>query len=476
MTAPITAARTGGASFRVAGIPVTIHVSFLLVIGLLGLGVGGIDRLLVWVGVATLAVLLHELGHGLVGRLAGLQPRIDLAGFGGVTSWSVARAGASRGGLGRGWSLAISLAGPGIGFVGGFVALALGAPCCRIPADADLLGFAAGVWLFASFGWGILNLLPILPLDGGQALREVLPGTPAQRLQRAAIVGAVVGAALASWALANGAAFLALLAGWITWSNIQQIRQARERSGPGMADLAAAQEAARGGDLASTIDRAGAVARSDVPPRVRQAAVALLVRALQATGDHRQAYRVVVDPRRDVVLPTELVGAAIAAHPDHRSVDTVVRGWVARSRDREARGLAAVVLAAHGHHDEVRTLLAAEQDEQERGSEPVVDAPVAVAVQTAAHQDGQYATAAALGWDLVAREGASLRSPVLAYNTACSLARAGRPDDAVHALSIALRLGFADLELLAGDEDLASLHDHPAWPHLRRGEPAPSGR
>ncbi len=441
---------------------------------------GGLDRLVVWAGVATAAVLLHELGHGLVGRMAGLQPRIDLAGFGGVTSWSVDQSGRSRGGLGRGWSLAISLAGPGIGFVGGFVALALGAPCCRIPAGAGLGGFAAGVWLFASFGWGILNLLPILPLDGGQALRELLPGTPAQRLQRAAIVGAVVGAALASWALATGAAFLALLAGWITWSNIQLIRDAREGNAPGMTGLSAAQEAAHAGDLAGTIEQAATVARSDAPTRVRQAAVTLLVRALQATGDRRQAYAIVTDPRRDVVLPTDLVGSAIAAHPDRRAVDTVVRGWAARSHDREARGLAAVVLASHGHHEEVRTLLQAGSAEDEpvveRGSEPVVDAPVAVAVQTAAHQDGEYATAAALGWHLVAREGAALRSPVLAYNTACSLARAGRPDDAVHALSIALQLGFTDLELLAGDEDLAILHDHPAWPHLRRGEPAPSGR
>lgn len=468
MTAPITAARTGGVSFRVTGIPVTIHASFLLVIGFLGLGVGGLDRLLVWVAVAMAAVLLHELGHGLVGRLAGLQPRIDLAGFGGVTSWSVDREGRSRGGLGRGWSLAISLAGPGIGFVGGFVALALGAPCCRIPEGADLAGFAAGVWLFASFGWGFLNLLPILPLDGGQALRELLPGTPAQRLQRAAVVGAVVGAALASWALAGGRAFLALLAGWITWSNIQQIRQARERSGPGMADLAAAQEAAHAGDLAGAIERATTVARSEAPERVRQAALMLLVRALHTVGDHGQAYRLVTDPRRDVMLPTALVGATIAAHPDHRTVDTVVRGWAARSRDREARGLAAVVLAEHGHHDEVRTLL----EGSNQRTEPAVDAPVAVAVQTAAHRDGAYATAAALGWNLVAGDDAALRSPVLAYNTACSLARAGRPDDAVHALSIALRLGFADLDLLVDDEDLATLHDHPAWPQLRRGEPA----
>ena len=59
MTAPITGARTGGVSFRLAGIPVTIHASFLLVIALLGFGLGGIERIATWAAVATVAVLLH---------------------------------------------------------------------------------------------------------------------------------------------------------------------------------------------------------------------------------------------------------------------------------------------------------------------------------------------------------------------------------------------------------------------------------
>ncbi len=467
MTAPITAARTGGVSFRVGGIPVTIHLTFLLVIAFLGFDAGGLDRVAVWVAVATAAVLVHELGHAVVGRLAGLQPRIDLAGFGGVTSWSAHQHGRSRGGLGRGWSLAISLAGPFTGFLGGGIAVALGAPCCRIPAGGDLAAFAAGVWLFASFGWGILNLLPILPLDGGQALRELLPGTPAQRLQRAAAVGVVVGGLLVAWALTTGQAFLALLAGWIAWSNVQQVQAARSaRPGSPASRVAALQEAARAGDAARVIEESAELYPTATEPRVRQFAVLTHIQGLLRAGRTADAYRAVVDPRRDVDLPTELVGGVVARHPDRREVDTVARGWAARATHRDTRGLAAVVLSAHGHHDEVLTLLRGATTDP-----PVVEAGVAVAVQTAAHQAGRHDTAAAIGHALLGPGG--LRSPVLAYNTACSLARAGRPDDAVRTLSDALRLGFSDLELLAGDDDLAALHDHPAWPRLRQGEPVP---
>ena len=460
MTAPITGARTGGVSFRIAGIPVTIHASFLLVIALLGFGLGGIDRIATWAAVATVAVLLHELGHGLVGRLAGLAPRIDLAGFGGVTSWS----GRGRGELGRGWSLAISLAGPGIGFVGGFVALLLGAPCCTVPATADLGTFAAGVWLFASFGWGILNLLPILPLDGGQALRELLPGTPAQRLRRAAIVGVVAGAALVVFALVSEAVFLALVAGWITWSNVQQVQAVGDTGPEGPSALVArVQEAARAGDHATVVALSRRLVDGDADTRVRQFAAVALVQALVASGGDAEAYRLVTDPRRDVALPTELVGAVVARHPDRVAVAGAAQRW-ATAADRDTRGVGLVVLAAHGRHDEVRRLV---ESLPVTDDGPLVDAGVAVAVQVAAHRAGAFADAAAIGARLIAAGG--LHSPVLAYDTACSLARAGRRDDAVEALRTALRMGFADHDLIARDEDLVALHDHPAWPELRAG-------
>ncbi len=52
------------------------------------------------------------------------------------------------------------------------------------------------------------------------------------------------------------------------------------------------------------------------------------------------------------------------------------------------------------------------------------------------------------------------------YNHACSLARAGRPDEAIDALSRAILLGYDDIGHMEADPDLESLHDHPDFQAL----------
>ena len=57
--------------------------------------------------------------------------------------------------------------------------------------------------------------------------------------------------------------------------------------------------------------------------------------------------------------------------------------------------------------------------------------------------------------------------PTHAYNAACSLARLGRSDEAVHALLEAADAGYRDLAHLDADPDLASLRDHARFSALR---------
>lgn len=52
------------------------------------------------------------------------------------------------------------------------------------------------------------------------------------------------------------------------------------------------------------------------------------------------------------------------------------------------------------------------------------------------------------------------------YNLACSLARAGRADEAIDALSRAVLLGYDDLDHMESDPDLESLRSHPDFQAL----------
>jgi hypothetical protein len=72
--------------FSLFGFPIQADASFLLITAMLGFGLPK-EHLLIWIGVAALAVLFHELGHAFAARSLGGEARIELAGLGGLTHW-----------------------------------------------------------------------------------------------------------------------------------------------------------------------------------------------------------------------------------------------------------------------------------------------------------------------------------------------------------------------------------------------------
>ncbi|MBC8063604.1 MAG: M50 family metallopeptidase [Chlorobia bacterium] len=156
---------------RMFGIPISLHITlvFFLVPAISGRGLG-LWYSLEWIVLVVLSILLHELGHALTAkrfRLTNLS--IMLHGFGGFA--------VSSGNRTPTQSLMISLAGPAVTFVLGFLCLGIGA----YGGDSATPGTQASTQLFLieSLGrfnilLGILNLLPSLPFDGGQALVAIL--------------------------------------------------------------------------------------------------------------------------------------------------------------------------------------------------------------------------------------------------------------------------------------------------------------
>jgi Zn-dependent protease len=205
--------------FGLLGFPVQADLSFLIVLAFLGYSTldRGLSFLVVWVVIAALSILVHELGHAVAARATGASPHIALIGFGGVTSFDT-----PTGGLSRVRSVGISVAGPATGLALGGVLLLIRRSAALDPGS--LTAYAVDAGIFVTLGWGILNLLPILPLDGGNVLVELLPGSPERRLRLAAAVSVAFAVIAGVFALLAGQLYAALLAGWFAIGNVSTAR------------------------------------------------------------------------------------------------------------------------------------------------------------------------------------------------------------------------------------------------------------
>jgi Zn-dependent protease len=172
--------------FRIGKIPVRVQPAFFLVALLLGASGDDVRTVVAWGLIVFGSVLLHELGHAVAGLAFGLEPSIELHPMGGTTSWT------SKESLRAAPRVVISLAGPFAGFVLAAVVVALGPRA--FPSFAG--GFVYANLLFVNLTWGLLNLVPMLPLDGGNVMRHLLNALTSGRGEAPARIVSMAVAAL----------------------------------------------------------------------------------------------------------------------------------------------------------------------------------------------------------------------------------------------------------------------------------------
>jgi membrane-associated protease RseP (regulator of RpoE activity) len=153
-----------------------------------GLGI----LLAIWIAVSFISILIHELGHSLAMQYYGISSRIVLYHMGGLAVPD--GAGSFRRSRLTHWhQIVISAAGPGCQLLfGGIVAafaFAIGHPLGELDWILRSLGiplpmaepFSNAAWtgmidaaIFTSIFWAVLNLLPVLPLDGGRIVQSTI--------------------------------------------------------------------------------------------------------------------------------------------------------------------------------------------------------------------------------------------------------------------------------------------------------------
>ena len=286
---------------KLGSIPLVIHGRFLLLALLLGLNERDLGRLAIWLVIVLVSVVIHELGHALVGKAFGLRPRIELHGMGGVTMFDGGRAEMSTA-----KSIAISVAGPFAGFL--FAALIYGSQVAGFHPAHPLAAYAVRLLFFCNIFWGVLNLLPILPLDGGTVFRSVATAISKPHGEKIArVVSVAIAIAFALWAI-RGKQWLALYLGVLfAFQNVQALRHAGElQVDQVLADVIRKAQAALDRDAPS---EALAVLRPALAMggsvEIRQVALRVYVVALVRDGRWREVMDV-IERERAVIGPEDL--------------------------------------------------------------------------------------------------------------------------------------------------------------------------
>ncbi len=206
--------------FTIFGIPVEVQPFFWVTMVLVG-GINGIDtaagifKILLFVLAGFISILVHELGHALTARKYGASTHIVLQAFGGYAAYTGKF-------MSRLQSFLITAAGPAIQIVLGLAAYFAWKSLPSLnETGSHFLAMLAGISIF----WAVLNLLPVLPLDGGRMLESILgPARIKITLWVTIIVGVVVGIGMFKY---TGSIIFPIILGMSAWQAFQALQENR---------------------------------------------------------------------------------------------------------------------------------------------------------------------------------------------------------------------------------------------------------
>jgi Zn-dependent protease len=217
---------------------------FWLIALLLGAS-GGLLGALIWVVAVFVSILVHELGHAFAMRRYGMPSYIILYWGGGLTvpqpvKWGYNWAGVS---LTPNQEIFISLAGPFSGFLMAFLILgavaALGGsvgvnlllgvlpiPGATLPWGGLLVNAFIGALLWVNIFWGVINLMPVIPLDGGNVARyALLKADPLDGARKSLWLSVITGGVIAVIGLVFlQSIFMAMMFGFLAFQSYQTLQ------------------------------------------------------------------------------------------------------------------------------------------------------------------------------------------------------------------------------------------------------------
>ncbi len=223
--------------FRLFGTDVRVQIWFWVSIVMMA-GRDDARAAVIWIVVCFVSVMLHEFGHVAAMRLVGERPEVVLSAWGGMTTSNRL---SSRNVVTQ---VVVSMAGPVAGFCLAGIVLAIAHAAGAqtglrfhlyvIPSLWSV--FSSGIYLnvfvndllFVNFYLGLMNLLPIYPLDGGQTARALLEQYMVEGgRRRAFLVSAITAAIVAVLGVFASSIFMVVLFGVLGAASAQEYEKLR---------------------------------------------------------------------------------------------------------------------------------------------------------------------------------------------------------------------------------------------------------
>jgi stage IV sporulation protein FB len=233
--------------FRLFGIPVRVHPFFWLIALFSGARADVTPKeTFIWMVALFVSIVIHEMGHAVAILFYGHRPWITLHWLGGLASHDEGYSdsyGSYSGHSTRPLTqIIISLAGPAAGFLfaglvvaviflaGSAVRFELGGPYLVkwyfSNITSDNLLYLLNDLVFINIFWGLINLLPVYPLDGGQVSRELfLLANPSRGIEWSLQLSMVAAIGMAVYAMFrfNQPIFVVMLFAFLAFSSYQAL-------------------------------------------------------------------------------------------------------------------------------------------------------------------------------------------------------------------------------------------------------------
>lgn len=213
--------------FSLFGIPIRVHPLFWAVSAFMGWAPNDIKMTFIWIACVFVSILVHELGHAVMARHFGWPPEIVLYHFGGLAMFQ------PYSGMTTQRSIIVSAAGPMAGFA------LLGAVMFF-----KMISIRLGFWdqfsreglfyvnvtfhylYFINLYWGLINLAPVLPLDGGHICEDLCKAFKRYRGDVLALqISMVVAGALAFYFFQQQFRYAGIMFALFAFFNFQSYQQ-----------------------------------------------------------------------------------------------------------------------------------------------------------------------------------------------------------------------------------------------------------